>query len=78
MDLTEMSYEDCMKRLNEIIAGLEKGNSPLSDSMKLFEEGTMLIRRCTEMLNTAEQKVVLLEKGAGDVPVETPYVEKKK
>ena len=70
---TEMSYEQAVARLGEIVSGLEKGNLPLADSLSLFEEGTALIKRCTELLDAAEQKVVLLKKGPDGEPVELPF-----
>ena len=69
----ELSFEDSMKRLDEIVKGLEKGDVTLSDSMALFEEGTSLIRRCTELLDSAEQQVVRLKKGPDGAPEELPF-----
>ena len=69
----ELSFEDSMKRLDEIVKGLEKGDVTLSDSMALFEEGTGLIRRCTELLDSAEQLVVRLKKGPDGAPEELPF-----
>jgi exodeoxyribonuclease VII small subunit len=69
----QLSFEEAMKRLDEIVRGLEKGDVTLNDSMALFEEGTALIRRCTEMLDSAEQQVVRLKKGEDGAPVELPF-----
>lgn len=52
---------------------LEKGDLPLEESIKLFEEGTALIASCTKMLDEAEQKVVKLKKGPDRQPVELPF-----
>ena len=59
----KMSFEDSVKRLDEIVKLLERGDAPLSESLKLFEEGTSLISNCDTLLNEAEQKVVKLRKG---------------
>ena len=56
---------------------LEKGNMPLAESLGLFEEGTALMKRCTELLDAAEQKVVMLKKGADGEPVELPFEEEQ-
>ena len=40
------TFEENMARLEEIVGKLEKGDAPLSDSLKLFEEGTKLIAQC--------------------------------
>ena len=69
----ELSFEESMKRLDEIVAGLEKGEVTLQNSMALFAEGTELIRRCGELLDTAEQQVVRLKKGADGAPEELPF-----
>lgn len=73
MKTKDMKYEEAVKRLNEIVTDLEKGNLPLADSLTLFEEGTALMKRCTELLDEAEQKVVMLKKGADGEPVELPF-----
>ncbi len=69
----ELSFEESMKRLDEIVNGLEKGDVTLRDSMSMFEEGTTLIRRCSEMLDRAEQQVVRLKKGPDGAPEELPF-----
>ena len=71
-----LSFEDSLSRMDEIVRHLEKGNLPLADSLTLFEEGTALMKRCTELLDLAEQKVVMLKKGADGLPVELPFEEK--
>ena len=68
-----MSFEESIKRLDEIVRLLEKGDAPLSESLKLFEEGTALISSCDTMLNTAEQMVVKLKKGPDGEPIELPF-----
>ena len=76
MNTEKMSYEEAIERLNKIVNDLEKGNLPLADALTLFEEGTALMKRCTELLDRAEQKVVMLEKGADGAPVELPFEDK--
>lgn len=71
------SFEQSMARLEEIVLSLEKGDAPLDASLKLFEEGTGLIADCGKMLDTAEQKVVKLKKGADGEPVELPFEEER-
>ncbi len=69
------SFEELMSRLEEIVRSLERGNAPLEQSLALFEEGTALIRRCSVMLDGAEQKVVMLRKGEDGAPQELPFPE---
>ena len=69
----EFSFEQSMERLDAIVKQLEKGEAPLNESLKLFEEGTALIAVCSKMLDEAEQKVVALKKGENGEPAETPF-----
>ena len=71
----KLDFEASMLRLEEIVGLLERGDAPLEQAMKLFEEGTVLIRRCGEMLDTAEQQVVRLRKGPDGTPQELPFDE---
>lgn len=64
-------FEENMLRLEQIVRALEKGDAPLEDAMKLFEEGTKLVKTCDALLNKAEKKIVTLTKGADGAPVET-------
>ena len=43
----ELSFEQSLSRLDEIVKHLEKGDLPLNDSLALYEEGTALIRSCS-------------------------------
>ncbi|HBR08350.1 MAG TPA: exodeoxyribonuclease VII small subunit [Clostridiales bacterium] len=69
------TFEDAMARLNEIVKTLEKGDSPLNESLALFEEGAGLVAACQKELDDAEQKVVKLRKGPGGEPEETPFLD---
>ena len=73
MKKNDMSYEQAVARLGEIVESLEKGNMPLSQSLTFFEEGTTLIKYCSELLDKAEQKVVMLKKGSDGEPIELPF-----
>ena len=63
MSSKDMTYEQAIKRLEEIVACLEKKDTPLEESMKLFEEGTKLAAFCGEKLTSANQKITELTKG---------------
>ena len=66
-DKKEMSFEDAIQRLDEIVKALEDGKAPLDVSLKLFEEGVKLVNECKTQLDFAEQRVkVLLENGNGE------------
>lgn len=59
----EQSYEQYVKRLTEITALLEDGKLSIDESLKLFSEGTEIIAKCTNYLDSAEQKISALIKG---------------
>ena len=71
--MAKKTYEDSVKRLEDIVSALECGDASLDESLKLFEEGTKLVHDCGAMLDKAEQKVMKLSKGADGAPVESPF-----
>jgi len=75
--MENMSFEQALKRIDEIVKNLERGDAALEQSLALFEEGTALIRSCGKMLDEAEQKVVKLRKGEDGAPVELPFDEEE-
>ncbi|MBQ2072661.1 MAG: exodeoxyribonuclease VII small subunit [Oscillospiraceae bacterium] len=71
----KLSFEEAMKRLEEIVSHLEKGDIPLEESIRLFEEGSGLLAFCSSQLEEAEQKVSLLRRGDDDETEEIPFEE---
>ena len=67
--IEELSYEEALAELEEIVSALESEQNRLEDSIKLFERGQALAVRCGALLEAAELKV---KKVAGDelVPFE--------
>jgi exodeoxyribonuclease VII small subunit len=65
------TFEAALKRLEEIVQRLEKGEMPLEESLVLYEEGIRLSRVCHTRLEEAEGRIELLMKDArGDVAVD--------
>ncbi len=62
-----MTYEEAMERLSEIVRLLDGGKLSLDDSVKLFEEGTALAKFCDNALKAAELKIKQLI----EIPEET-------
>ena len=58
----EITYEEAVKRLEEIVTLLEKNEATLDESMKLLEEGTKLAAICNKKLNDAKQKITIINK----------------
>lgn len=54
---TDVSFEDAVKRLSEIVQKLERGDLPLEESLRLFEEGVALSRASQERLDSAQKRV---------------------
>lgn len=57
-----ISFEQAMQRLEEIVAILEKGDAPLDKSVELFEEGTRLSALCNRLLQSAQQRITDITK----------------
>ena len=56
----DINFEDAMKRLEEIANELEKGDLTLDESVKKFEDGISLSKKCNEFLDNAEKKITML------------------
>lgn len=59
---SELSLEDSLERLEEIVESLEAGEVPLEEALALFEEGVSLVKRVNSRLDEAEKKVEMLVK----------------
>jgi exodeoxyribonuclease VII small subunit len=57
-----LPFEAAATRLEEIVQALEGGTLSLEESLSLYEEGVALVRRCTEELNQAKQRVMALRR----------------
>ena len=58
--MAEITFEQALKRLEEITVKLENGALPLDESMKLYEEGVKLSDICAKQLIEAELKIKTL------------------
>ncbi len=56
----KMTYEQAIKRLEEIVTMLEEGTLSLEESLKLYEEGARLSEFCHKTLKDARQKIISL------------------
>lgn len=69
------SFEQNMLRLEQIVRMLERGDAPLEDSMKLFQEGTELVRGCAALLDEAQLQVKQIMVGTDGAPVEGEFAD---
>jgi exodeoxyribonuclease VII small subunit len=75
--MAEKKFEAALARLEVIVTELDKGDLPLEQSLKLFEEGIKLSRICNKRLDEAERKVeILLKDKAGNIKAE-PFEEEE-
>ena len=63
-------FEECLQKLESIVDELEKGNLPLEDALKLFEQGVELSNACRKELEEAEGRVEILLKQDGKLQAE--------
>ena len=67
----KISFEDNMKKLEEIATELEKGDLDLDTSVSKFEQGMKISKECSEILEKSEKKITMLIKGdTGDITEE--------
>jgi len=57
------SFEGALARLEEIAERLERGEMPLEEALKNYEEGVKIYRHCARLLKEVERKIEILTKG---------------
>lgn len=70
LDIKDLSYEEAMSKMEDILKKLETGNNKLDDSLALYEEGIKLYRYCNEVLDKAELKVSKFNNQNEEIEVE--------
>jgi len=64
-----------MLRLEQIVRAMERGDVALEESLKLFQEGTELVRACGKLLEDAKLQVSKITAGPDGEPAEEPFDE---
>ena len=67
------TFEESMQRLEQIVRAMERGDVPLEESLKLFQEGTELVRSCGKLLDEAQLQVTKIMTAADGSPVEEVF-----
>jgi len=67
------TFEENMLRLEQIVRAMERGEVPLEESLKLFQEGTELVRTCGKLLDEAQLQVKKITVNDDGNPVEEPF-----
>ena len=69
MNQQNKTFEENMLRLEHIVRAMERGDVALEESLKLFQEGTELVRSCGKLLDDAELQVKKVMTAADGTPV---------
>ena len=69
--ITEMSFEQAMAELEQVVGKLEAGDVPLEQSITLYERGAELKAHCEAKLKDAEEKVAAITLNAEGQPTGT-------
>lgn len=75
MNKENKTFEENMTRLEQIVRAMEKGDVALDESLKLFQEGTDLVRSCQKLLDDAELQVKMITADADGAPVEEDFID---
>ena len=75
MNQNNASFESNMQRLEQIVRAMERGDVPLEESLKLFQEGTELVRTCNQLLENAQLQVKKILTAPDGSPVEEVFTD---
>ena len=73
MSKKKMTFEESMNRLEQIVRSMERGDVALEESLKLFQEGTELVRSCQKLLDDAQMQVKMIMSAPDGSPVEEAF-----
>ena len=73
MSQNNPTFEENMQRLEQIVRAMERGDVPLEESLKFFQEGTELVRKCGKILDEAQLQVKKIATASDGTPVEEDF-----
>ena len=73
MNQENQTFEASMTRLEQIVRAMERGDVPLEESLKLFQEGTELVRNCQKLLDDAQLQIKKIMAAPDGSPVEEEF-----
>lgn len=73
MNPQNQTFEASMVRLEQIVRAMERGDVALEESLKLFQEGTELVKNCQKLLDEAQLQVKKIMTAADGNPVEEEF-----
>jgi exodeoxyribonuclease VII small subunit len=62
-DIAQMTFEDALRALEEVVRKLETGEVPLDDSISLYERGELLRKHCQARLDAAQARIEKIVQG---------------
>lgn len=65
--MEEMSFEESLEKLEEIVNNLENGDVPLDDAIDEFDKAMKLVKICNDKLKTAEESIAKIVEENGDI-----------
>jgi exodeoxyribonuclease VII small subunit len=71
--MSEPTFEETLGKLEAVIAELERGDLPLEEALRAFEQGVGLARTCAARLEDAEQRVRILMRSPDGTETEAPF-----
>ena len=77
MSKQSKSFEESMERLEQIVRAMERGDVPLEESLKLFQEGTELVQTCTKLLDDAQLQIKKVMTAADGSPVMEEFLDEE-
>ncbi len=75
MNQENRTFEQSMARLEQIVRAMERGDVPLEESLRLFREGTDLVRDCAKLLDDAQLEVKKVLMAADGTPVTEDFAD---
>ena len=77
MSKKSKTFEESMARLEQIVRAMERGDVPLEESLKLFQEGTELVQTCTKLLDEAQLQIKKVMTAADGSPVMEEFLDEE-
>lgn len=73
MNDENLTFEVSIQRLEQIVRKMERGDVPLDEALKLFQEGTGLVQHCGKLLDKAELEVKTILPDPNGQPTEAEF-----
>lgn len=75
MNEANITFEESLRRLEQIVRAMERGDVALEESLKMFREGTELVRNCQKLLDEAQLQVQKILTDSNGRPVEEKFID---